>query len=103
LAGAFLAAALAPFSSPTADSTFQEVTGRAAVETSWYPQSAAHDGQRELDISLLVEPELYLENEDGYSLTIMPFFRYDRADPRRTHFDMREFAALFFGDTDAGQ
>lgn len=103
VAGVFFAAALAPFSMAFADTVFQEVTGRAAIEGRWFPQSAAHDGQRDVDISFLVEPEAYFEDEGGNSLTIKPFFRYDRADPRRTHFDMREFSALFFGDTDAGQ
>lgn len=78
-----------------AETVYEEFTGRIAVEGRGFPQSTIHDGQREQSLSLVAEPELYLEGENGNSLTIQPFYRYDSADPRRTHFDVREAYGLF--------
>jgi hypothetical protein len=77
---------------------WSEFTGKLAVEGRWFPETPLFDGQREAVISFVAEPEAYLELENGYSLTVTPFYRYDSADPRRTHFDVREFVGLFFGE-----
>ena len=81
-----------------AETTFQEVTGRFTVEGRYFPQSSIQSGQREHSLSVVAEPEAYLENEAGQSLVLKPFFRYDSADARRTHWDIREAYGLFFGE-----
>ncbi len=40
----------------------------------------------------------YVEDDEGTSLTITPFFRYDTGDPERTHADLREAFVLMYGD-----
>lgn len=77
---------------------FTEFTGRLAAEGRWFFETPQFDGQREAGLSFVAEPEAYFELENGYSLTITPFYRYDSADPRRTHFDVREFVGLMFGE-----
>ena len=80
------------------DSVFQEITGRVTLEGRYFPQHSLHDGQREQSLSLVAEPEAYFENEAGQGLLFKPFLRYDSADTRRTHWDMREAYGLFFGE-----
>ncbi|MCY3664035.1 MAG: hypothetical protein OXH81_00105 [Gemmatimonadetes bacterium] len=48
-------------------------------------------------------PELYLEDAEGRSLTLAPFFRYDNADPRRTHAGLRQAYLLLFGEIGEGE
>ncbi len=81
-----------------AETTVQEVTGRFTLEGRYFPQSSIQSGQREHSLSAVVEPEAYLENEAGEGLILKPFFRYDSADARRTHWDIREAYGLFFGE-----
>ena len=78
--------------------TVQEFSGRVSVEGRWFPQQGAFAGQRPLATGLVAEPRLYLQDARGLSLTLAPFFRYDHADPRRSHFDVREAYLLAFGD-----
>ena len=75
-----------------------EFSGRVSVEGRGFPQEGAFSGQRPFAAGFVAEPRLYLEDAGGRSLTIAPFFRYDHADPRRTHFDLREAYLLAFGD-----
>ena len=75
-----------------------EVSGRLSMETRLYPQSAAHSGQRSHSSGLAGELTAYMEDEEGRSLTITPFFRYDANDPQRTHADLREAYFLAYGD-----
>ena len=81
-----------------AETVFQEVTGRFTLEGRYFPQSSIQSGQREHSLSVVAEPEVYLENEAGHGLIFKPFFRYDSADTRRTHWDIREAYGLFFGE-----
>ena len=70
-----------------------ELDGYAESETRYFPQSAKSDDQDSgaLDVSFALQPELFYAWEDsGWSLTATPFFRWDRSDPERTHFDIRE-------------
>jgi len=101
-AGAILLAGLLfDFAAPAAAddaSVYQEVTGRVTFEGRYFPQHSHHDGQREQSLSMAAEPEAYLENETGQGLLLKPFFRYDSADGRRTHWDLREAYGLLFGE-----
>lgn len=81
-----------------AETIFQEVSGRFTLEGRYFPQSSIQGGQREQSLSLVAEPEAYLENAAGNGLVLKPFLRFDSADPRRSHWDMREAYGLFFGE-----
>ncbi len=80
-----------------------QFSGRSSLETRWFPESAAHDGQRRHASGFAAAPRLSLADADGRSLTLAPFFRYDSADPRRTHADLREAGLLLFGEVGAGE
>ncbi len=80
-----------------------ELSGRLALESRWYYQDGAHSGQRSHASGVVVEPKLYVEDAEGRSLTLAPFFRYDAADPRRTHLDVREAYLLLLGEIGDGE
>lgn len=75
-----------------------EVSGQFSIESQWFPESAAHPDQRGHATGVVMEPELYFDSFDSWSFTLAPFFRYDSADLRRTHADLREAYLLLFGD-----
>ena len=75
-----------------------EFSGRVSAEGRWFPEAGAFAGQRSLASGFVAAPRLYLEDVDGRSFTFAPFFRYDDADPRRTHFDVHEAYLLLFGE-----
>lgn len=75
-----------------------EFSGRFSVESRWFPETGAHPNQRSHASGFVAEPQLYLEEAEGGSFTLVPFFRYDSADPRRTHADLREAYLLLFGE-----
>ena len=75
-----------------------EFSGRLSLESRWYPEAAAHPGQRSHASGFVAAPKLYLEDAAGGSFTLAPFFRYDAADPRRTHADLHEAYLLLFGE-----
>ncbi len=80
-----------------------ELSGRFSIESRLYLDSAQHPGQRSHASGFTAKPELYAEDEEGRSLTISPFFRYDSADPRRTHADLREAFLLLYGELGEGE
>ena len=75
-----------------------EFSGRLSTETRLYPESATHPGQRSHASGLAAEATAYVEDDEGRSITITPFFRYDAGDPDRTHADIREAYLLMYGD-----
>ncbi len=75
-----------------------EITGRLSPETRLYSETAAYPGQRSHASGLAAEMTLYMEDEDGRSITVTPFYRYDAGDPDRTHGDLREAFLLLYGD-----
>ena len=80
-----------------------EFSGHLNAESRWFPEAGAHAGQRSLASGFVAAPELYLEDAEGRSLTLAPFFRYDNTDPRRTHADLREAYLLLFGEIGDGE
>ena len=78
-------------------------SGRFGLESRWYPQSPDHAGQRSHATGFIAEPTLFLEDEEGTSFTLTPFFRFDGADSRRTHADLREAYLLLFGEIGEGE
>ncbi len=81
----------------------REFSGRLNVESRWFPEAGAHPGQRSHASGFVAAPKLYLEDAAGRSLTLAPFFRYDNADSRRTHADLREAYLLLFGEIGEGE
>ncbi len=81
----------------------RDFSGRVNVESRWFPQAGAFSGQGAHAIGFVVVPKLYLEDDKGRSFTLSPFFRYDNADPRRTHADLREAYFLLFGEIGDGE
>ena len=77
---------------------FVEVSGRLSSETRVYPETAAHPDQRSHASGLAAEATVYMEDNEGRSITITPFLRYDAGDPDRTHADLREAFLLLYGD-----
>ena len=91
------------FFTPTVASTFFEIQGNSSIDARYFPESARHQGQRNQNISLAIEPEVYIENTYGDALNIRPFFRYDSVDSNRTHLDFREAYGLFFDELENSQ
>ena len=75
-----------------------ELTGDLSLQARWYPQSPAFVGQRSSTAGFVLEPTLYAETTQGTSFTLTPLYRYDSADSRRTHADLREAYVLMYGD-----
>ncbi len=70
-----------------------ELSGFIESETSYFPHSSGLDGQDDgrFSFSFALQPEIVFEfEESGWRLAATPFFRWDEADPQRTHFDIRE-------------
>ena len=75
----------------------QELTGEVSVEGRWFPQDALRDDLHGANVSVALEPEFYLELDDGrQSLTVVPFLRWDQHDSQRTHWDVRELTWEYF-------
>jgi hypothetical protein len=71
-----------------------EVTGFAAAEGRYFPQSPAHAGQKQgSGMSAILQPEFYHKADNGNdSFTFTPFLRLDRNDSDRSHADIRELS-----------
>ena len=80
-----------------------EVSGRLSAETRLYPETAAHPRQRSHASGFAGEATAYIEDDDGRSFTVTPFYRYDAGDPDRTHADLREAYLLLHGDVGEGE
>ena len=104
--GAVLSVACAVFACAAAADTGNieaELSGRLAMEGRWFPNEAAHPGQRDGSLGFTAEPTLYLEHEDGGSFTLTPHYRHDSADPERSNADLREAYLLLFGELGEGE
>ena len=75
-----------------------EWSGRLGVAGRGFPAAAAFSDQRSLASGFVAEPTLYIERVDSGSFTLSSFFRYDHADSRRTHLDLREAYLLLFSN-----
>ena len=82
---------------------YVDLTGRLSAESRWFPQTALFQGQGSHASGFVAEPNLYLEDEAGRILNVTPYFRYDSADDRRTHFDLREAYLLLSGALGNGE
>ncbi len=75
-----------------------DLSGEASLQARWYPESPAFRDQRSSTGGLVLEPTLYGEAGGQTSFTVTPFYRYDSADPERTHADLREAYLLTYGE-----
>ena len=84
-----------------ADSAFAneiEYSGRITFESRLFPETAAHPEQRSHASGFAAEATAYMEDDEGRSITVTPFFRHDAGDPERSHADLREAFLLMYGD-----
>ena len=80
----------------------QTLTGEAAVEMRWFPESPLFASQRDASMSpsLFLEPELAHDWMDGgLQLDARAFLRVDGHDDRRTHADLRELSLTWLTDS----
>ena len=91
-------AALVLVAAACAEAQALEFSGDLSLEGRWYPESPAFPDQRPGTAGLVVESTLYKEFAETTSFTLTAFYRYDSADSRRTHADLREAYLLSYGD-----
>ncbi len=75
-----------------------EFSGFLAAEGRYFFFEPLWPEQERHNASLALEAEYYHEWASGTSFTFVPFARVDSADDRRSHFDIREFNFLWFGE-----
>ena len=93
-------AALVLLAAAGAEAQTFDFSGDLRTQAQWYPQSPAFAGQRSATGGLVLEPTLYGDVAERTSVTVTAFYRYDSADSRRTHADLREAFVLTYGDWD---
>ncbi|MCY7295563.1 hypothetical protein HJG39_09035 [Alteromonas sp. a30] len=75
-----------------------ELTGKVILEHRFFLQDAAEPRQGDNQTSILFEPEIYTQWNDGdNALLFKPFIRLDEQDSERTHGDIRELTWFQFG------
>ena len=80
-----------------------DFSGHISIENRWFPQTNLYQHQSRHASGFVFEPELYFESAEGWSFNLVPFLRYDSADSRRTHADVREAYFLLFGELGDGE
>ena len=73
--------------------------GHVGAEYRYFPKEPVDPAQRNNYPSVVAQPEFYVDWDQGQqSLTVTPFYRWDRYDENRTHGDMRELFWRYVGD-----
>ena len=75
-----------------------DFSGNVSIQGRGYPESPAFRGQESNTGGFVAEPTLHGELSQETSFTLTPLYRYDSADSRRTHADVREAYFLAYGD-----
>lgn len=75
-----------------------DVTSEISLQGRWYPESPAFSEQSSSAVGAVAKSTLYFETTPKSSFTFTPLYRYDSADPQRTHGDVREAYFLMFGN-----
>ena len=91
-------AALALIASGGVEAQSVDLSADLSVQARWFPEPAIFPEQRPGSAGILLEPTLYRDIGEKASLTITPLYRYDSADSRRSHADLREAYLLMYGD-----
>lgn len=69
-----------------------DISGVISTEARLFPQASQQRDFYRGNLSLVAEPEIFLEWGGGnQALVVKPFVRIDQHDSRRSHFDFREF------------
>ncbi|UCG56411.1 MAG: hypothetical protein JSU70_16305 [Phycisphaerales bacterium] len=93
-----IALSLAVCVSATPVTAAHEFSGYVAAEGRIFFDDPLYGGQEAYNVSIAAQPEYYHEWESGSSFIFAPFARLDSADPRRSHFDVRELNYLWLTD-----
>ena len=73
-----------------------EFTGTLELELRTFAQPSLFAGVRQHSLSLAAQPQWYWASDDArHTFTVSPFLRFDSADGRRSHFDLRQFIYHF--------
>ena len=75
-----------------------DFSGDLSLQSRWFPEPPLFAEQRAGSGGVVVEPTLYWDITETASFTFTPLYRYDSADSRRTHADLREAYLLMYGD-----
>ncbi|MEM9555957.1 MAG: hypothetical protein AAGC60_17000 [Acidobacteriota bacterium] len=96
---AWLAAAPGAAAAGDGDGARWEWSGFAGFELRGFASSGVFDGQDDdVTASVVLEPELYRELDNGDALIARPFLRLDSADDERSRLDLRELYWQRVGD-----
>ena len=75
-----------------------EWRGFVGTEHRWFSLAPLDPDQHSGYASVVLQPEYYVSwNEGRQALTLVPFYRWDQHDRRRTHGDIRELFWLYVG------
>ncbi len=96
-------AVFAPASAADTGGLALTLDGRLSLEGRWFPEEAAHAGQRDATLGYTAQSTLQIDHDSGASFILTPFYRYDSADAYRTHADLREAFLLMFGELGEGE
>ncbi|MCK5103748.1 MAG: hypothetical protein KAR17_13080 [Cyclobacteriaceae bacterium] len=74
----------------------QELSGYIQLEVTGFASNPLWTGQGRNNISISAQPEFYkVWEKSGSTFTFVPFARFDKTDPERSHFDIRELNYLW--------
>ena len=74
----------------------QELSGYIQLEVTGFASNPLWSGQNRNNISISTQPEFYkVWEKSGSSFTLVPFARFDKMDPERSHVDIRELNYLW--------
>ena len=75
---------------------FHELNTELETRTRYFFQEPVYAGQKTNSYSTNLKSEAYLEWDNNLSLTVTPYFRYDKFDHNRSDLDLRESFLLLF-------
>ena len=90
-----LSATPADANAPQNAASIDRISGYVAGEGRLFFHDPLYPGQQEQGASLAAQPEYYHQWKGGSAFTFTPFGRVDRADPERTHWDIRELSYFY--------
>ena len=90
---------VALFALTPADAAEVRISGFAAADVRYFPESPQFPGQYSgAEASLILNPEFRLKTDDGrHRFSLIPFLRLAGRDDERTHWDLREAYWLYLG------
>ncbi len=80
-----------------------ELSGEVRFESRGYVKTGAYPKQAQQATGFVIEPEFYVETDQGAVFKFAPFYRYDNSDDQRRHADIREAYFANYGDVGNGE